>query len=160
MSTSRVVQGSRNRYRHRGGPFVATKKSDAFARLVLRTRRRTERNECIDRFFSRPSSHQRGLVEVRVRHSSRWKTPPRTRSNASLSSTSSFVEDSEHSAIAKSISADIVAFKNEEVEENEVAKYRSCDKGKVKEAVRKKRVDIFVSADKIITDATNLKKVR
>ena len=46
VSTSR--EGSRSRYRRRGGPFAATK-NDAFTWLVLRTRRRAERNECSDR---------------------------------------------------------------------------------------------------------------
>ena len=41
-------RGSRSRYRRRGGPFAATK-NDAFTWLVLRTRRRAERNECSDR---------------------------------------------------------------------------------------------------------------
>ena len=70
-----------------------------------------------------------------------------------------FVEDSQHSAITKSIKADINAVENEgDRVEHDVAKYRSRHKGKVKEAVRKKRVDTVVSADKIVANAANLKK--
>ena len=71
----------------------------------------------------------------------------------------SFVEDSQHSAIATSIKADINAVENEgDRVEHDVAKYRSRHKGKVKEAVRKKRVDTIISANKIVANAANLKK--
>ena len=47
----RLACGSRSRYRRRGVPFAATKKNDASALLVLRTRRRAEPNECSDRLL-------------------------------------------------------------------------------------------------------------
>ena len=72
----------------------------------------------------------------------------------------SFVEDSQHFAIAKSINAYIFAFEDE----GGVTSPRTCraTRGKVEGegGGQEKRVGTFISADKIVADATILKKVR
>ena len=70
---------------------------------------------------------------------------------------SSFVEDSQHSAIGKSTNADIVAFESEgdRVERRrqaQVARQGEGEGGGQEEV----RVDTFSSADTIVADATNL----
>ena len=133
------------------------KKNDAFARLVLRTRRRTERNECSDRLLLVQALNNEDLLKRRTRQalstSLRNVSRPRCSTTSSVGTScgaalttfnaqlkgvflasptkiamedtaayvikcksltySSFVEDSQHSAIANSIKAAIFAFEIE-----------------------------------------------
>ena len=132
-----------SRYRRRGGAFAETMGNDAFARLVRSARRRAERNECSDQ-QDRDGRHRRDAAirdQVQVSHQQQL-----CRGLAALR------DRQEHQGRPLCL---------RERGRSSGTTPPTRDKGKVKEAVRKKkRVDTFISADIIIADATNLKKVR
>jgi hypothetical protein len=69
-----------------------------------------------------------------------------------------FIDDPQHAAIAKRVKIDVHSFENEHVIGNEdeiIYKYK--DKCKVKEALRKKRIDEKIAVE-IVRDPKNLKK--